>query len=76
MELKINKYNECCYDINGKSFFVGKVFKDGKSWFAVNAHDDFKNDLFHEGSFPSKKQAIKCIDETMKNIFKRILDEP
>ena len=55
MELHINKYNECCYDINGKSFVVGKVFKNEKSWFAVHPYDDSMNDFFFRGFISIKK---------------------
>jgi hypothetical protein len=77
MELIVNK-RECYYEVSGKKIYVGIVFPsahdDGK-WFADSYDGSFSADYFTSKPFKTKQDAVRHIDETMKDIFKRILDE-
>ena len=71
-------YYDCYYDMgNGKTLSAGVVFKSQESdeWFADSYDGSGESDYFSGNPFKTKEQAIEHIDQTMKAIFKRILDE-
>lgn len=72
MEIKMGLRN-CYYEVGQHKICVGAVFEsvqNGK-WTAYS----YESDYFSKSQFDTKEDALKHIDETMKDIFKRILDE-
>lgn len=82
LTVEVNESRECFYEIDGKKLFVARIFCDVGSdfddykWIVSPYNDDFENDFFSNEPFSLQEHAVKHVDETMKDIFKRILDEP
>lgn len=77
MEIQVDN-KICYYSFNGKKLYVGVVFEytyDNGNWFADSYDGSPESDYFSDKPFKTKEQAIEHIDQTMKAIFKRILDE-
>lgn len=74
MKIQINEIGEVFYRIEHRNYFVGKVFYSN-GWFADSCDGNGESDFFTGTPFGTKERAIEHIDQTMKKIFKRILDE-
>lgn len=77
MKLKVDD-KECYYQIGNKRIYVAVVFQsayDNGNWFADSHDGSPETDYFTDKPFKTKEEAVKHVDETMKDIFKRILDE-
>lgn len=77
MKIQINENDECFYKIGKEYFYAAKVFQDDNinAWYADSCFGDKAYDFFSSKPFKTKQEAIKHVDKTMKEIFKRILDE-
>lgn len=78
MEIQINENDSCFYKTSAGNFYIASIFKSqiGNGWYADCYDGSGLNDFFSGYPFKTKQEALKHVDETMKGIFKRILDEP
>lgn len=76
MEIKVDG-QACYYEVGRERIYVAVVFEsvDNDKWYADSYDGEKDFDYFTDKPFGTKQDAVKHVDETMKDIFRRILDE-